>query len=135
MATTPRSGQPYRGLKPAPPPLESWGPASPSARSVASVDQQVDALNEETLASLAAARATVARLAAENATLRGQRAAADALARAVTKTSWCLGRAGSLCAAWSGRGPEHLSEFLANFESGLTSGRLPHRRSRRTTPA
>ena len=32
--------------------------------------------------------------------------------------------------AWGGRVPEHLSETLANFESGLTSGRLPHRRIR-----
>ena len=30
-----------------------------------------------------------------------------------------------LCAAWSGRAPEHLGEILANFESGLPSGRLP----------
>ena len=27
----------------------------------------------------------------------------------------------SLCAAWSGRAPEHLSGILATFESGLTS--------------
>ena len=36
----------------------------------------------------------------------------------------------SLRAAWSGAAPEHLSDILANFESGLTSG-LP-RRSRST---
>ena len=32
-----------------------------------------------------------------------------------------------LRAARGGRVPEHLSEILANFESGLTSGWLPHR--------
>jgi len=29
------------------------------------------------------------------------------------------------CAAWSVHLPEHLGEILANFESGLPSGRLP----------
>ena len=33
----------------------------------------------------------------------------------------------SLRAAWSGRAPEHLSQILANFESGLSSGWLPHK--------
>ena len=32
-----------------------------------------------------------------------------------------------MCAAWSGCAPEHLSEILAKFESGLTSARLPRR--------
>ena len=32
-----------------------------------------------------------------------------------------------MCAAWSRRAPEHLSEVLAKFEAGLPSGWLPHR--------
>ena len=36
----------------------------------------------------------------------------------------------SLCAAWSGRVPEHLSEILATFESGPRVPRRPRRRVR-----
>ena len=49
-------------------------------------------------------------------TLRGFEA--EAASCAVTKRRGAF----SLCAACSGRAPEHLSEILANFESGPTEG-------------
>ena len=38
------------------------------------------------------------------------------------QTACCIQDVFSLRAAWGARAPEHLSETLANFESGLTSG-------------